>query len=226
MSAGSVALEVGRLARTGDRELARRLGAVAAALGDGGWTEPRELARPGWRVELRADAAIGAVRRLAAHLWAEGRLPAPFRTTAPEDALADPLVAEFYASYEDEALGRFWSDVRAGRDEPDFEHLMLHRDDGGLYVPLELENPLQLEDGDLVGSAPLLLDECAAIAGALELDPDRPPDDPTVAAALLGDADGERWMRYGLEAHTLLALCAGARAAVARGAALELVASG
>jgi len=228
MTDSGLVLAVGCATEKDAARRARRLSVLAAELvvrGVEPWSPP-ERPTP-IELPLADGVAIAAVRRLAAHLWAESKLPAPFRACLPEDALEDPLVAEYYASYEDEGLGRFWSGVRADRDEPDFEHLMLHRDDGGVYVPVAFENPIELEDGELVGSSAELLAECEAIARALELDPLTRPDDAGVQRALQGldgaVPDGARWTRYGLEVHTLLSFCAAARASLAARAALELV---
>jgi hypothetical protein len=108
-----------------------------------------------------------------------------------------------------------------------YDHLIVHSDAEGFYLPLDFENvlfpPDELEiPGAMVGSAPRLLRECERLAELLEI-----PDDINLQSEALweasdhGQGEGETvWQQYGIESYNCVALIEGCRHAVKTGAAL------
>lgn len=207
--------------------------APAGALG-------RRLEYPLWHT-----TALHYLRRVGAHLWAEGRVPSP----GNPEALEDPLYEEYYDAHEDSALGEFWTRARESQGlELDFPHLCIHADDTGWYLPVSFPEPVWVESigaekgreaGAWVGSCSELIEECEELAAALELDVERDPYDAEVLEAARRSEQvaaesarrgappsserPERWLRYGIEAHTCLTILRAARTALETGSALCLV---
>lgn len=158
-----------------------------------------------WDGDAFGYSGLHSLRRVAAYLALAGALPPPLKKG--EDANADPHIDDYYQEYEDSMA----------EDKPmPFEHLMIHSDAEGLYLPLDFPRVLFADGpiipGEMVGSLPRLMFELNTIAQALSLPAAlRFGDDAMVAAA--ENPGGEGWRRYGVEAYHLLLLReAGARA--------------
>lgn len=155
------------------------------------------------------------LRRVAAHLALEEELPPP---GDEEEAADDPLLREYYQLY-DESL----ADGKAALMS--FQHLIIHSDTEGFYLPVEFDEVLHLDPslevaGDNVGSSHRLLAECLELARALELPDDLDPESEEVWEAADRQGEGEeKWRRYGVESQACLALIRACRASVATGAA-------
>jgi hypothetical protein len=161
------------------------------------------------------------LRRVAAHLALEEELPPPGDEEAAAD---DPLLREYYQLY-DESL----ADGKAAL--MGFQHLIIHADAQGFYLPVEFDEVLHVDPslevaGDSVGSSHRLLAECMELARALELPDDLDPEADEVwdAADQQGDGDGdEKWRRYGVESQACLALIRACRASITAGAAAVFI---
>lgn len=201
-------------ADSGMRPFTEDLDAVNDALRRAGL--PRVSEPPADEVEpveltLGPTSGLQGLRRLAAHAWAGRDLPPP-SADPPED---DPLLVRYYESRgEDGAAGA-----------PRFDHLILHPDSSGYYVPLDFEavlvpDPSSVLAGE-VGSSQRLGEELARLAELLEVPPALDPEDEELWAAY--DSAGgasEGWRRHGVEAFVCVRLLDAARASVRSGALL------
>lgn len=172
------------------------------------WTGPGPAEVRSTDFEMWGYSGLHAVRRLAVHLAADGRLPEPL----DEDRRAtdDPLLTEVYRSVPGDPPGPF-------------DHLIHHSDCEGYYVPVDFARVIVDEKapGGHLGSSVRLLAEVRRIAEALGLPEDSDPDsEEVVDAADAEDPDAEGWRRYGVESHDCLRLLEAAKLSVETGAAI------
>jgi len=166
-------------------------------------------------------SGLHRLRRLAAHLALGGPLPDPVNS----DASKDPIVERYYAlaSGSQGFLARL---LRNKQDKLQFEHLMMHSDAEGYYLPQDFSSVLYPDEqmkiaGAMVGSAPRLLEECRRLAAAIKLPTDLDHEsDELWGAADQPDLTDASWKRYGVEAFSCLRLIRGCEASLATGAAL------
>lgn len=163
-----------------------------------------------WGTDMGGYLALHYLRRLAAHWDHHGKLPAP----GDPDAAKDPLLQSYYRSWERRDLDR------------NFDHLIIHSDAEGYYLPVRLPAVLVPSEaypvaGGYVGSSPRLLEECITLAKALQLPLETSPNSEEAIEAVRNQGKGKRlWQRYGVECVTLLRLMHGAAHSVRTGAAL------
>lgn len=182
------------------------IGAVLEREGAPGWQEPESGPRLGERIW--GYSGLHTLRRLAAHLAANGRLPEP--------------LAEGARATDDPVLEAAHDDVFRDLDSP-YDHLIHHSDCEGYYAPVDF--PAVLVDdtltGGYLGSSVRLLAELELLAGALGLPDDLDPDsEEVVEASDAPDPAAEGWRRYGVEAFICLQLRRAARLSVETGAVL------
>lgn len=206
------------------------LAGVNSSLGQAGlptWTEAEDAESA--EFEMVGYSGLHRLRRVAAHLVRNGRVPEPM---VDDDGPArdDPYLEQLYA-----ADPAHWSTTRRrfGRVKVStvgtpqdgraaYDHLIHHSDAEGVYVPASFE-PVLVDEavvGGYIGSAPRLLDECLRLAQALGLDPDLDPESEEVVAALDGEATAGTWQRYGVESFTCLQLIRAARRSADTGQAI------
>jgi hypothetical protein len=163
--------------------------------------EPEDV--PDFSFDLGLPNCLHGLRRLAAYSDRDGGLP-PERASMPWN---DPLL-EAYRS--------------CARDEPGrFEHLIMHSDCGGYYLPLDFPRVIYDADGlpahcRMIGSVRRLLAECEEIAAALRLPRRKRPQ------AILDHCDrigwpagsGAPWERFGAEAYACAQLIRAARRSI------------
>lgn len=167
-----------------------------------------------WFCEIGSYETIHHLRRLAAYLWAGRGLPQPGAVTSESDAA---LMGDCYAMLFDDN-----SPYRAA-------HLIFHSDAEGFYLPVPFRDVIYPEDdlgiaGGMIGSSPMLMEECQHIAAVLEL----PLDDGLVWK---GEADwvppedtaqGNRvWAKYPSESRTCWLLHNACRVSIASGCAIS-----
>ncbi len=171
--------------------------------------------------ELSVESGLHLLRRVAAHLALKGELPPP----GDEDAAGDAVLADYHRIF-DTAFAQ-----GHGAEMP-FQHLIVHSDAEGFYVPVEFDAVIITEasqeiEGGIVGSTHALLRECREVAAALDVPEGLAFDDEAVLDAV--DAQGEeeegvdgepKWRRYGVETHTCLALVKACEASIETGAAV------
>lgn len=184
--------------------------------------EPEDI--ESWSMELHGHGGLQTLRRIAAHLWAHQSVPEPAKRGAagvPETG-SDTLINAYF-----EVVQRW---LRGGetRYPMAYEHLILHSDDRGYYLPIRFADviftPPSLNiAGSMFGSAPVLADECRQLLGALQALPDLQPDGDEVREAIINPGRGEGWQRYGAEVEACLKLIAACQRSVETGAALVFV---
>ena len=190
------------------------LNELLAEVGQSPHDEPEHLATAHtFEAQMWGYSGLHHLRRAAAHLALEGRLPASDQV----DALQDPVLKRFYADhskYLDRPRPGLLSFLRKSPQKPEFEHLILHSDAEGVYLPRELSevifDPAQPQReglGCMVGSSLALLSECRRISTALGLPSDLDPESDEVydnAESL--PLDGEAWQRLGITTFVLIRL--------------------
>lgn len=165
--------------------------------------------------EMDDDSGLHYLRRLAAHLALRGELPPP----GDDAAASDAVLSDYYRIFE----ASFTQGKAAGMP---FQHLIVHGDAEGYYLPVEFDDVLipdaSLEiAGGMLGSSQALLRECRELARALELPEDLSPDDERVWSAADTQGEGEtKWEQYGVESFTCLNLIRACEASVETGAAV------
>lgn len=182
------------------RELLDRAGA-------GPWDEPALNEDDVDWFEMWGYSGLHTVRRLAAHLAENARLPEPLNG---KDATDDPLLSTAYTDPPDPLTGPF-------------THLIHHSDCEGYYVPVDFERVIVDErlTGVYLGSSVRLLAESRAVAAALGLPEDLDPDSDEVFEAADGEPPaGDGWQRYGIESFVCLRLIHAAKRSITTGAAI------
>ena len=102
---------------------------------------------------------------------------------------------------------RYW-----GGEAPAYQHLMCHSDCEGYYIPQDFPEVLYPNNelnipGDMIGSVPRLMNECRALARALNLPLDLEPDsDEVLEAVEEHPGKGEGWKKNALESYVCLRL--------------------
>jgi hypothetical protein len=173
---------------------------------------------------------VHALRRLAAHLSINGQLPEPAEYGAYSD---DPVYTEFNRTHErylESPLSEgFMGLFRKKIASPPYQHLIMHSDAEGFYVPQSFEEvivdwtqPQRPGLGMMIGSSAKLLEECEELAKSLDLPADFDPESDEFLNVLEAPpAIGEPWQILAVEAHTVANLVNAARASVRLGAAIQ-----
>ncbi len=184
-------------------------------------TEPEDCEV--WGCDMFGYSGLHYLRRVAAHLDVAGHIPPP----GGEDAAKDETLLNYYRYAEEDGANlakRLF--VRSPKFRLSFNHLILHSDDEGLYIPMAFEKVLFPPSdfgisGGIIGSSVGLLKECELLASRLEIPPDVTYDSEEVykAADLQGQAD-VRWKKYGRESFTCLHLMRACRQSIKTGAAV------
>lgn len=176
-----------------------------------------------WSGEMIGYSGLHDLRRLAAHLDAEAPLPAPSRGDGTEDA----CLAGYYASADARRLGLFQRLFgRKARYRRGFDHLILHGDAEGYYLPIDfpavLFPPADLEiPGGMIGSAHRLLAELERIALALAIPDSLTPDAEELWEAADDPAEGgDLWQQYGRESFGCVTLRHACRQSITQRAAI------
>ncbi|MBV8857773.1 MAG: hypothetical protein JOZ02_12630 [Acidobacteria bacterium] len=165
--------------------------------------------------EMLGYSGLHYLRRLAAHLALGKELPPP----GDDGAASDPVLSDYYRIFD----ASFARGQAAGMP---FQHLIVHGDAEGYYLPVEFEDVIipdaSLEiAGGMLGSSHALLRECRELAQALELPEDLSVEDERLWLAPDTQGAGEtKWERYGVESFTCLRLIRACEASVGTGAAV------
>jgi hypothetical protein len=107
-----------------------------------------------------------------------------------------------------------------------FDHLMLHGDAEGFYLPIEFPNVLFPDESlefacGMIGSSYRLLSECERIATVLEIPADLDENSEGLWQGAESQGEGSQmWERYGIESHACVSLVQGCRKSIEMGAAL------
>jgi hypothetical protein len=198
---------------------------VNRALRKAGLEEHHEPEAADWvpvSLEMYGYSGLHYLRRVAAHLWADHALPPPGTEDTVDD---DPELKKYYATdggLRTGLLGRFRGEG-AREGAPRFDHLIVHSDAEGFYIPQQFGEVIRAGDvvGEYVGSSHSLRDELIVLTEALGLPPGLDPesDDLWDASESQGEGD-ERWQQYGVESFTCVRLLHAANASIEHGAAI------
>jgi hypothetical protein len=181
--------------------------------------EPEEV--EDWSVEMYGHSGLHTLRRVAAHLWAGKGVPEPAKRgpAGVPEASTDPVLGEYY----DEV--RSWLESGVARYRMAYEHLILHSDDRGYYLPMRISqvifaHPTLAVAGTMIGSAPVLMDECRQLLGALGVSLDLDHESDVLREAVNNPGRGIGWERYGIEVESCLKLIAACQRSLETGAAV------
>lgn len=212
------------------KEVYHSLNEVLAEAGIPPHHEPLDISESAsFDAQMLGYTGLHAIRRLAAYYVCEGRLPPP----GPFDRYAeDPVTELLYqklqkdlAPKSDNFLPSLLSSEQAA---PSFQHLMLHSDCEGFYLPTDFEHvifdnaePQREGIGGMIGSAPRLLKECLVLAQLINLPLDLDIESEEMwEAADDPPSEGELWQIYGIEAFGIARLIRGCEVAIKQKAVL------
>jgi hypothetical protein len=168
-----------------------------------------------WACDMYGYSGLHHLRRLAAYLHYDQRLPEP----GDIESSKDPTLNRYFSDFELSAARNVFRP---------FDHLIIHSDAEGYYIPQEFDGVLFPGEeypiaGGMVGSSQRLRDECRKIATALNLPLGLDPEDEAVSEAAEAQGSGEGWKRYGVESYCCLRLHRAANHSLKTGAAIVFV---
>lgn len=183
--------------------------------------EPRDCEV--WSAQMYGYSGLHYLRRIAAHLDAGLAMPPP----GDQDSSDDPILQAYFQDVVGQGPGLLKRLVKGlPRFSRSFDHLIVHSDAEGFYLPMDFPDVLLDEDdqqlpGGMLGSVPRLARELDRLASALGI-----PDHLHAEAEELwaaADAQGsgtETWQRYGIESFSCVVLREACQKSLASGAAL------
>lgn len=176
-----------------------------------------------WDAEMFRYSGLHYLRRLAAYVDSGRDLPGP----GDSDSSADEVLEAYFNDVTRKKAGLIGSIFGKRKQfRREFDHLIVHSDAEGFYLPVDFPNVLFASEdmqvpGAMVGSVPRLLGECDRLAGILDIPPDITPDSDELWEA--ADAQGEGsapWEQYGVESFSCVALREACRRSLKTGAAI------
>jgi hypothetical protein len=197
--------------------------AVNEALREAGLPEHHEPESADWTpvdYDMIGYSGLHYLRRIAAHLDNGGPLPPP---GTEESVDGDSVLERYYdRAWGGSTVRGFLRATFARNKSGRFDHLMLHSDAEGFYIPIRFDEVLVSEEvvGGMIGSSQGLYDELLEVARALGLPTDLDPDSDELLEAARSQGEGEGWKAYGIESLTCLQLLGAARASVKHDAAI------
>ena len=152
------------------------------------------------------------LRRVAAHLALDRRTPPP----GDKDADKDPILHE-----------ECWERFKAGK-RLKYQHLIIHSDAEGFYVPVDFARPIFVTNlqlaGGLLGSTPQLRAECADLVDVLGMPVEMDHESDELFEATKSQGRGQtRWQQYAVETFTCLRLLAACGVSLRTKAAIVFV---
>ena len=177
-----------------------------------------------WSCEMFGYSGLHYLRRLAAHLDLTRQLPPP----GGDEASKDPVLERYY-QHANGIKAWFSSGAKNEDFKRRFDHLILHSDAEGFYLPIEFTSVIYPDPelgiaGGIVGSSQSLLGECERIVEALQIPSNL--DENSDALWEAADSQGEgslAWQRYGIESFSCVCLMRGCLKSIERKAALVFV---
>jgi hypothetical protein len=186
----------------------RQVNKVLKKAGVGEHFEPEDIAyRDTFSCDMWGYSGLHYLRRIAASLALGKGLPEP----GTKDTYKDETVDRYYEKAADSSVGFFEAFFSAKvRSDLDYQHLIMHSDCEGYYIPLDFEDVLDCPkrykiEGGLLGSTYRLYDECKELARHLEIPLELDHESERVEIA--GESQGcgsSKWERYGIESFTCL----------------------
>ncbi|MFA6117725.1 MAG: hypothetical protein WC729_27300 [Sphingomonas sp.] len=209
------------------REVLGDLNLVLTEAGEPPHHEPEEIPGGSQSWESYGYSGLHHVRRLAAWLAINRRLPHP---CSYEKATDDAVLARFYRLHDAHLRGGRENGVLnfLKRRNPPFSHLILHSDAEGFYLPravpdviFDRHSPQRDGIGGMVGSAKELLTECRELAHALSIPSGIDPEGEEIYKNVEAPpTDGEPWQRLSIETFVITRLIAACEKSLETGAAI------
>jgi hypothetical protein len=181
--------------------------------------EEREI----FSCEMLGYTGLHHLRRYAAHLALAKPEPKPINYDDSDDPIIDEY-GKLAISQDPDALLELFSKTQT--DHLQYQHLILHSDADGFYIPQNFEEVIfSSEDievmGGMVGSVHQLYDECTQLADHLEIPMELDHEAEEVfEAAGSPQTEGEKWKRYGIETFHCLRLIRACEASLEKNAAI------
>jgi hypothetical protein len=187
------------------------LSQVLSGAGLGTHVEPEELNEV-FSCGMYGYGGIHYLRRVGAHLALGMPIPLP----GDKEAAKDPVLQRDY-----------WDGFIAG-ERLKYQHLIIHSDAEGFYVPIDFEGALVVPDipllGGMLGSTQQLRAECKELAGVLGVPAGMGPEADEIMNAIETQGQGrEKWQQYAVETFTCLQLIAACEASLRTKAAIVFV---
>jgi hypothetical protein len=183
--------------------------------------EPEDCAV--WSCDMYGYSGLHYLRRIAAHIDLTNNLP----SVGNKENLDDVVLKNYYEFAEGRQSG-FLTKLfqRSPNYRFGFNHLILHNDDTGFYLPIEFDKVLYLDSelgiaGSMIGSSIKLLQECERLAAVLEIPSNI--DETSEELWEAADAQGKntvKWQKYGIESFTCVHLATACRKSIESGAAI------
>jgi hypothetical protein len=175
-----------------------------------------------WDAEMFGYSGLHYLRRLAAYVDSGIELPGPGDDNSAQDERLEAYFSDVIGKQPSflTALFRKRKGFKRG-----FDHLIVHSDAEGFYLPLDFPGVLFADDeeipGGMVGSTPRLLSECDRLAKILDIPAHITKDSDELWEAIESQGEGETlWQRYGVESFTCVALREACRVSMRTGAAI------
>jgi hypothetical protein len=207
-------------AAKGIRDEMARLNDFLASSGLAAHREPEACEAVSY--DMYGYSGLHYLRRIAAHLDLTGVLPPPGGT----DSSKDKVMEEYYRLASQGQPGLFGRLFRRTPKSRTYDHLLLHGDAEGYYLPQDFASVLFPPDklkipGGMIGSSVRLKEECERLATALQLPLELDPEAEEVWQACQSQGQGNvNWQRYGIESFVCLRLYAASQRSIELGAAI------
>jgi hypothetical protein len=162
--------------------------------------EPDETAP--WDAQMFGYSGLHYLRRIAAHIDSGLELPPP----GDQDSSDDERLNAYFNAVTGAGPGTFKKLFRRRvRFRREFDHLIVHSDAEGFYLPIDFPRVLFADEGHqipggMVGSTPRLLAECDRLARVLEIPSHITKDSEELWDAADSQGEGKTtWQRYGVD---------------------------
>ncbi len=176
-----------------------------------------------WSRDMYGYSGLHYLRRIAAHLDLEGKMPGP----GYEKAFSDAVLQRYCRLADTKKRGILgWLGIRPKPATRTFDHLIIHSDAEGYYLPIDFKDVLVPDEsfrvpGGTIGSSVRLLDELRRLAEALQIPKELDIDDAESWVTEEGQGKGaEQWQRYAVESFSCLCLMGACEHSVKTGAVL------
>jgi hypothetical protein len=183
--------------------------------------EPEDVSP--WSADMYGYSGLHYLRRLAAYADSGIELPGPGTQDSSEDARLKAYFNQVIGKREGVIKTLFAKPPKFKRE---FDHLIVHSDAEGFYLPIDFPDVLFAADdrkvpGGMVGSVPRLLAECRRLSRILGIPPEITKDSDELWEAADSQGEGEcLWQQYGVESFTCVALLEACAVSLKTGAAI------